>query len=151
MSATGGGGPGSHLRVCKHPCHRGGTRRGEKGELTSCRGTVQSQEGRPGVVRRWQSSLISECARVTGKAGENGQNSGDGAARSPQDRSCGDTTKASASFGSIWGGDQGNLSVAQFERSRPDGWKGGRPRVRLENRACEPARSPKITSAQGPQ
>ena len=64
---------------------------------------------------------------------------------------CGDTTKASASFGSIWGGDQGNLSVAQFERGRPDGWKGGRPRVRLENRACEPARSPKITSAQGPQ
>ena len=36
---------GPNLRVCKHPCHRGGTRRGEKGELTSCRGTVQSQEG----------------------------------------------------------------------------------------------------------
>ena len=39
-SATGGLARVPNLRVCKHPCHRGGTRKGETGELTSCRGTV---------------------------------------------------------------------------------------------------------------
>ena len=105
---------------------------GGKGELTSCRGTVLSAwcvppvsrtKGRPGcpqgqVVTTWYgddsphlslpnsqplSVAVRMCARVTGKTGENGQNSGDGAARSswtrPSVPGCGDTFKASASFG----------------------------------------------------
>ena len=108
-------------------CHT----QGGKGELTSCRGTVWSAwcvppvsrtKGRPGcpqgyVVTTWYgddnphlslpnsqplSVAVRMCARVTGKTGENGQNSGDGAARSswtrPSDPGCGDTW-ASASFG----------------------------------------------------
>ena len=42
--STGGGGLAvvPNLRVCKTPLHRGGTRKGEKGDLTSCRCTAQS-------------------------------------------------------------------------------------------------------------
>ena len=56
------------------------------------------------------------CARVTGKADENGQNSGNGAARSSWTRSsvpgCGDASKAPASSCSIWSGDPGSLTLA---------------------------------------
>ena len=51
------------------------------------------------------SVAVWECARVTGKASENGQNSGNGAARfswtRPSVLGCGDASKASASFCSI--------------------------------------------------
>ena len=92
---------------------------GRKDELTSCRGTVQSawqylqqdaNEQEPGcpkrvsgrhVVRGRQSSLFLEVrARVTGKAGENGQNSGEMGGSSPWTRPSaperGDTLKALA-------------------------------------------------------
>ena len=79
---------------------------GEKDELTSCRGTVQSawqkppvrrKGGRAGLPKKWAatwcgeptgptcpcpsasrvSAAVRRCARVTGKAGENGQYSGE--------------------------------------------------------------------------
>ena len=87
------------------------------------------------VVRRRQSSPIPAqassvsvavrgCARVTGKAGENGQYSGAG--RQPTlDKTvgseCGDTLKASASFGLILGGDQGNLAPGSLSTGSPAG------------------------------
>ena len=59
------------------------------------------------------SVAVKGCARVTGKAGENGQNSAAGGS-SPWTRlsadGCGDTLKASASYCSIWSGEQGNLA-----------------------------------------
>ena len=52
-SVTGGGGLARvpNLHVCKHPWWPGGTRREGKGELTSCRGTVQSAWQGPPVSR----------------------------------------------------------------------------------------------------
>ena len=65
------------------------------------------------------------CARVTGKAGENGQNSGEMGCGSPCTRpsapGCGDTSKASASFGLIQGGDQGNLAPGSLSTGSPAG------------------------------
>ena len=138
-SVTGGGGlvRVRNARVCKHFCGRDGTRGegGEMGEITSCRGTVQSawfrtssehKEGRSGcpqglVVTTWTTVLtypcrtarrvsvaVKRCARVTGKAGENCQNSISFWTR-PLAPGCGDTLKASASYGSIQGANQGNL------------------------------------------
>ena len=56
---------------------------------------------RPTASRYWWQQGV--CARVPGKAGENGQISGDGAARAPWTRpsapATGDTSKASASTG----------------------------------------------------
>ena len=120
MSKTGGGGLARvpNLRVCKHPDWRVAHVRG-KDELTSCRGTVQSawqkppmrrKGGRAGlparvsgrhVVRGTDSPHLSrKCAQVTGKAGENGQNSGVMGGSSPwtrpSARGCGDTLKAPA-------------------------------------------------------
>ena len=56
LCSTGGGGLARvpNLRVCKTPLHGGGTRKGEKGELTSCRGTAQSA---------WQKILQLEARR----------------------------------------------------------------------------------------
>ena len=63
------------------------------------------------------------CARVTGKAGENDQQRRGG--RSPWTRpsapGCGDTSKALASFGSIKGGDQGNLAPGSLSTGSPAG------------------------------
>ena len=61
---------------------------------------------------------------MTGKAGENGQYSGAMGGSSlwprPSAPGCGDTPKAFASFGSILGGDQGNLApVSQSTGSQP--------------------------------
>ena len=65
------------------------------------------------------------CAQVTGKAGDNGQNSGDGAARSswtrPSAPGCGDTLKALASYGSIQGGHQSNLAPGSLSTGSPAG------------------------------
>ena len=62
---------------------------------------------------------------MTGKAGENGQNSGDGAARSPWTRpsapGCGDASKALASSCLIQGGDQGNLALGSPSTESPAG------------------------------
>ena len=66
-----------------------------KDELTSCRGTVLSA---------WQKTsgphVSWKCAQVTGKAGENGQNSGEMGGSSSRTRpsapECGDTLKALA-------------------------------------------------------
>ena len=113
---TGGGGLARvpNLRVCKHPLNRRVWHtQEEKDELTSCRGTVQSgvaippvsrEGGKTGlparvsgrhVVQGCQSSPVLECAQVTGKAGENGQNSGEMGCSSPWTRpsapGCGDT------------------------------------------------------------
>ena len=90
---------GSRTCVCASTLRGCGTRRGEKGKLTSCRGTdksawqvppVRRKVRRPGCpqgVRGCQSSLFPECVRVTGRAGENGQYSGNRAAARPgQDR-----------------------------------------------------------------
>ena len=118
-----------NLRVCKHLYRSGSHTQGRKDELTSCRGTVQSawqkppvsrKGGRTGlparvsglhVVRGRQSSPIpAQASRVsvavwgaprgTGKAGENGQNSGEVGGSSPWTRpsapGCGDTLKAPA-------------------------------------------------------
>ena len=52
------------------------------------------------------SAAVSECARLTGKVSENGQNSGGMGGSSPWTRpsapACGDTSKASASASWIW-------------------------------------------------
>ena len=50
---TGGGGLATvpNLRVCEHPTRRGGTRRSEKGELTSSCKTVWSAWQKPPVSR----------------------------------------------------------------------------------------------------
>ena len=107
---------------------RGGTRR-EKDELTSCRGTVQSAWQKPPVRRKGgraglparvsgrhvlrgrqsspipvQASRVSVAARGaprgTGKAGKNGQHSGEVGGSSawtrPSAPECGDTLKALA-------------------------------------------------------
>ena len=64
-------------------------------------------------------------ARVTGKAGENGQNSGEVGGSSawtrPSAPGCGDTSKASACFGSIWGGNQGILAPGSPSTASSDG------------------------------
>ena len=120
MRATGGGGltrvPNS---VCANTFCERVAHAGRKGEITSCRGTVQSawqkhpvrrKGGRAGlpvrvsgrhVVRRTDRHHLSwKCAQVTGKAGENGQNSGEMGGSSPWTRpsapECGDTLKALA-------------------------------------------------------
>ena len=108
MRSTGGGGLARvpNLRVCKHVSvwHM----QEVKDELTSCRGTVQSAWQKPSVSRKggraglpkkgkWPprdtgmtvltfscpttsrvSVAVRRRARVTGKAGENGQHSGAG-------------------------------------------------------------------------
>ena len=88
-------------------CLPGGTRRGGRANErpavvpSSRRGKSLSPNSQPLSV------AVRECARVTDKASENGQNSGDGAARSSWARPVpgrGDTCKASANFGLIWGG-----------------------------------------------
>ena len=64
-------------------------------------------------------------ARVTGKAGENGQYSGEMGGSSPWTRpsapECGDTLKALASFGLIKGGDHGNLAPGSLSTGSPAG------------------------------
>ena len=119
MPSTGGG-PANvpNLRVCKHLGDSGGTCRWKRANQRSAvvpssrRGkNLQwvAQRGRTGlparvsgrhVVRRWQFSPILECAQVTGKAGENGQYSGEMGGSSPWTRpsapECRDTLKALA-------------------------------------------------------
>ena len=93
VAATVGGGLARvpNLRVSEHLVAAGWHAQGGKGELTSCRGTVLSA---------WQVRPVTypRMRQETGKAGENGQNSGDGAARSswtrPSAPGCGDTLKA---------------------------------------------------------
>ena len=103
---------------------------GRKDELTSCRGTVQSAWQKPPVSReggraglpargKWPprgtgTTVLTyprSAPRVTGKAGENGQYSGEMGGSSPWTRpsapGCGDTSKASASSCSIQEWDQG--------------------------------------------
>ena len=106
-------------------------------------------------------------AQVTGKAGENGQNSGEMGGISPWTRpsapECGDTLPASdLGWGSSSKTVPGSLSTGSLAGRTPShgdgsmysqanvtdhiGWKGVRP-VRLESRPGEPVRSPKNTSA----
>ena len=108
-----------NMRVCKHPSCPGWHTQGVKDELTSCRGAVQSarqkppvrrQGGRAGLPARVSGRhvlrgadrlhLSWKCAQVTGKAGENGQHSGEMGGNSPWTRPsaprCGDTLKALA-------------------------------------------------------
>ena len=69
MSITGGGGLARvpNLRVCEHPFTSwGGTRRGGKDELTSCRGTVQSAWRKPPVRRKGGRAGLP--ARVSGRS-----------------------------------------------------------------------------------
>ena len=105
--------PGSRTCVCaKTLIHFGVAHAGEKDELTSCRGTVKSawqkppasrEGGRAGLPKKgkWPprgtgTTVLTypcpsqpcfggskECARVTGKAGEIGQHSGEVAGSSP--------------------------------------------------------------------
>ena len=67
MSLTSGGGPVRvrNLRVCKHLCIGGGTSRREQGELTSCRGTVQSAWQKTPVRRKGGRAGL--LARVNGR------------------------------------------------------------------------------------
>ena len=75
----------------------------------------ETQGGKTGLPARVSGrhvvSRILECAQVTGKAGENGQHSGEMGGSSSWTRppvpACGDTSKALASSCSIWGGDPG--------------------------------------------
>ena len=66
-----------------------------------------------------------ECAQATGKVVETGQNKGEMGGSSPWTRpsapECGDTLKALASFGSILGGDQGNLAPGSLSTGSPTG------------------------------
>ena len=98
------------------------TRRGGRegrGDWAACQGKWSPRGARTTDLSLPNSQPLSvavrRCARVTGKAGENGQNSGDGAARSPWRRpsapACGDASKALASSCLIKGGDQGNLAL----------------------------------------
>ena len=96
-SPTGGGGLARvpSLRVCKHPTPTGWHTQGGKDELTSCRGTVQSAWQKTSSETQRRKSLAARkrkwpprgtgttvltypgsAPRGTGKAGENGQNSG---------------------------------------------------------------------------
>ena len=98
----------TNLHEWKHFYSTGWHTQAEKGESTSCRGTVQSawqkppmrrKGGRAGlpvwaggrhVVRGTDSPHLSwKCAKVTGKAGENGQNSGNRAAVLTLDKTVG--------------------------------------------------------------
>ena len=69
------------------------------------------------------SVAVRENARVTGKAGANGQHLGEVGGNSPWTRpsapECGDTLKAPASFGLISGGDQGNLAPGSLSTGSP--------------------------------
>ena len=73
--------------------------------------THGGKTGLPGRVSGTGTTVLTylQCAQVKGKAGENGQYSGDGAARwswtRPSAPGCGDTSKAFASSCSIQGGD----------------------------------------------
>ena len=108
---------------------------GEKDDLTSCRGTVQSawqkppvrrKGGRAGLPKRckWPPRgtgttvphLSWKCAQVTGNAGENGQNSGEMGGSSPW------TEPSAPECLKTLAGDQ-----------RPI-WGGDRPRRRLQGR-----------------
>ena len=103
--------------VCKHCSCPGWHTQGRKGELTSCRGTVWSKCQKPPVRRKGgrtrlrarvsgrnvvrstaRPHLSWKCAQVTGKAGENGQYSGELGGSSPSTKpsppGCGDTLKA---------------------------------------------------------
>ena len=129
VGLTGGGGP-ARVRVCEHPLGLwGGTRRGVKDESTSVWSAWQipparRKGGRTGLPKKgkWpprgtgttvgMTVLTCPCpsqpcfggskgrARVTGKAGENGQHSGEMGGSSPWTRpsapGCGDTLKALA-------------------------------------------------------
>ena len=67
MSITGGGGlvRVPNLRVCKHLGCWGGTCRGGKDELTSCRGTVKLAWQKPPVRRKGGRAGLP--ARVSGR------------------------------------------------------------------------------------
>ena len=141
MSATCGGGPAKvpNLRVCKPlTCLWSGTRRGRANQRpavvpSSRRGNTSSEpqrrENRAARKGKWSprgtgTTFLTYpcpsqpcfggskgCARVTGKAGENGQHSGEMDSISPWTRPsapwCGDTLKALASDQrSIKGGDR---------------------------------------------
>ena len=137
MSLTGGGGLARvlNLRVCRHLIIRVARAGGEEriyvlpwyrpvGVVSTSSETHGGKTGLPRVSGRHVVRVTTvptypcpnSCRLYSGrwgapggKAGENGQNSGNGAARSPLTRPsvprCGDTSKASASSCSIWGGD----------------------------------------------
>ena len=148
---TGGGGLARipNLRVCKHLLGRGVGHAGEEGWINilpwyrpvgvAKKPPVRRKGGRAGlparvsgrhVVRRRQSSPLPAqqpgCSRVTGKAGENGQNSGEMGGSSPWTRpsapECGDTLKALAGDQRpIKGGDRprGSLSTGSLAGRTP--------------------------------
>ena len=102
VSTTGGGGSARipNLRVCQYPCSGvaharermpnyrpavvpSGRRVSTSSETQGGKTRMPARVNGRHVVRGRQSSLILECAQVTGKAGENGQNSGNRAATHP--------------------------------------------------------------------
>ena len=101
--------------ACVHKplVYGGGTRRWEKDELTSCRGTVKSAWQKPPVRRKgeelgcpkkgkWSprrrdsSHLSQKCAQVTGNGQHSGEMGGSSAWTRPSAPECGDTLKALA-------------------------------------------------------
>ena len=95
MSLTGGG------ELARAPLEEEWPTQGRKDELTSCRGTVQSAWQKPPETQRRKSRAARKGApRGTGKAGENGQHSGEVGGSSawtrPSALECGDTLKALA-------------------------------------------------------
>ena len=104
---------GSQTCVCANTYLGGWHMQGEKGELTSCRGTVQSEtqrrKSRAARKGKWPPrgtgttvlTYPGSAPRGTGRAGENGQNSGEMGGSSswtrPSAPGCGDTLKALAS------------------------------------------------------
>ena len=114
---------GSRTCVCAITLERGGTCR-EEGRINVppwyrrvgvVSASGETQGGKTGLLAsvsgRHVVSRILECAQVTGKAGENGQHSGEMGCSSswtrPSVPGCGDTSKALASSCSIQGGDPG--------------------------------------------
>ena len=72
------------------------------------------------------SVAVRECARVTGKAGENGQYSGNRAAVLTLDKTVGSrvwrhTQGSSKRPALVWGGDQGNLAPGSLSTGSPAG------------------------------
>ena len=106
MSLTGGGGPARvpNLRVCKHVWSMGVSSAWQKTSSETQRGRAGLLQKNCQVAATWHGDdsphLSWKCAQVTGKAGDNGQNSSEMGGSSPWTRpsapECGDTLEALA-------------------------------------------------------
>ena len=114
--------------LCKHLWVSEWHTQGKKGELTSCRGTVQSAWQKPPVRRKEEELSCPHALIRTGKAGENGQHSGEMGGSSPwtppSAPECGHTLKAPA-------GDQRSINCGDRPRRRLRDPLGHRPVVLL--------------------